>query len=428
MPVAAQEQHQHKEVTLELIAEGLTAPVDLDVPPDGTGRRFVVDQVGMIWIIDAENNLLEQPFLDIRDRIVELKPEYDERGLLGLAFHPGYASNGRFFVYYSAPLREGAPEGWANTNHLSEFQVSADDANVADPGSERILLQIDEPQTNHNGGDVTFGPDGYLYLPLGDGGGANDEDMGHTEDIGNGQDLTKFLGKILRLDVDNGDPYGIPADNPFVNDENVPDEIWAWGFRNPWRATWDSQTGQYFVSDAGQEVWEEVNIVEGGQNYGWRLREGSHCFSVEHPKHNPFECQTTGVNGEPLQHPIIEHTHRVGLVIVGGYVYRGAALGSDFAGYYIFGDWSKEHGTPAGVLFMAERPPEDMQEPAMWKMSSVKATNTEHGDIGEYLLAFGEDDQGELYVLTSHTEGPTGDTGKVWKIVPAEGHQEESSS
>jgi glucose/arabinose dehydrogenase len=262
-------------VGLRLVADGLTSPVDLVPVPDGSGRMFVVDQVGLIRILRPDGTLASQPFLDLRDRIVKLSPSYDERGLLGLAFHPDYAHNGRFFVYYSAPLRPGAPAGFNTTSTVSEFHVSASDPDRADTGSERVLLQVDKPQSNHNAGTLLFGPDdGDLYISIGDGGGANDVGLGHVDDWydanagGNGQDVTQnLLGNILRIDVDSGDPYGIPADNPFVGRPGL-DEIYAYGFRNPYRMSFDmGGTHRLLVGDAGQGRWEEVSDVTRGGDY-----------------------------------------------------------------------------------------------------------------------------------------------------------------
>jgi glucose/arabinose dehydrogenase len=255
-------------VGLKLLAEGLTAPIALVPAPDLSGRRFIVDQIGVIWILTSEGKLLGQPFLDLRDRLVQLDPQYDERGLLGLTFHPGFGSNGRLFVYYSVPLRSSAPSDWDHTNRLSEFKVSADDPNRADPASERILLQMNHPYMNHNGGTVAFGSDNMLYLSVGDGGNKNDIGIGHTPKIGNAQDITKLLGKILRFDVDRGDGKGPARDNPFRSKPGR-DEIFAYGFRNPYRFSFDmGGSHQLFVGDAGQNLFEEVSIVTKGGNQG----------------------------------------------------------------------------------------------------------------------------------------------------------------
>lgn len=195
---------------LDLVADGLTAPTDLASPDDGSGRMFVTEQTGAVRVIDATGALLDEPFLDVSERMVTLMENYDERGLLGIAFHPDYSENGRLFVYYSAPLRDEAPDGWNNTTVLAEYQVS-DDENVADPESHRIVIEIDQPQFNHQGGHLAFGPDGYLYLPLGDGGAGNDVGEGHTPNIGNAQDRSNLLGSILRLDID-AEGTGLTAD------------------------------------------------------------------------------------------------------------------------------------------------------------------------------------------------------------------------
>ncbi len=331
------------EVNLKLVAEGLTAPVGLVPAPDNSGRLLVVDQSGVVYILTKEGKLLADPLLDLEDRMVKLQTNYDERGLLSLAFHPNYKSNGRFFVYYSAPLRASAPQDWNHTSHVSEFTVSASNPNRADPQSEKVLLQIDEPQFNHDGGQLLFGPDGYLYISVGDGGGADDEGVGHPP-MGNGQDITTALGAILRIDVDNGDPYAVPSDNPFVGKEGL-DEIYAYGFRNPFRMSFDAGGDhQLFVGDVGQNLWEEVDIVTKGENYGWNIKEGTHCFDPQNPDQSPEECADKGSRGEPLVDPILEYPHPslpdgIGLSVIGGYVYRGASL-PQFKGKYIFGDWS----------------------------------------------------------------------------------------
>ncbi|MBS3784506.1 MAG: PQQ-dependent sugar dehydrogenase, partial [Anaerolineae bacterium] len=269
---------------LELAAEGLTAPVDMGTAGDGSGRLFIVDQIGLIRVLTAEGELLDEPFLDIRDRMVRLNPGYDERGLLGLAFHPDYETNGLFYVYYSAPLRAGAPSGWNHSSHLSSFAVSGENENRADAASEQVLLQVDQPQGNHNGGEIAFGPEGYLYVALGDGGAANDVGTGHVEDWyeanqgGNGQDVEEnLLGSILRIDVDGAHPYAVPQENPFA-DNGGQGEIWAYGFRNPYRFSFDAEGDrELFVADVGQNLWEEVSIATEGGNYGWNVREGTHC-------------------------------------------------------------------------------------------------------------------------------------------------------
>jgi glucose/arabinose dehydrogenase len=412
-------------IGVELVAEGLAAPMYL-AAQDAGPRLFVVDQAGLIRVI-ADGQLVEQPFLDLRDRMVTLNPGYDERGLLGLAFHPDFAENGRFFVYYSAPLREGAPAGFDHTSHLAEFHAGGD-ANLADPASEMILLQIDEPQSNHNGGGLAFGPDGYLYVALGDGGGANDVDPGHVDDWydanagGNGQDIAaNLLGSILRLDVNSGDPYGVPADNPFVGQANALPEIYAYGFRNPYSFSFDRQTGELYAADAGQDLWEEVDRVVKGGNYGWNVKEGAHCFNAANPSSPLDGCPDATPDGVPLIDPVIEYPHinnpsaaGLGLVSVGGFVYRGSQIPA-LTGRYIFADWSTSWDQPDGTLLVATPAAE-----GPWSFQELAVQGQENGRLGQFVRGFGEDGEGELYVLVSGMAGPAGDTGKVYKLVPAQ--------
>ena len=402
-------------VGLKLAVDGLTAPMEYISSGDSTGRMFVVDQIGIVQIVTPEGKLLKDPFIDLSDRLVSLSGSYDERGLLGLAFHPNYTENGRIFVYYSAPLRPGAPQGWSATNHLSEFQISKNDPNKADISSEKVLLQVDKPQMNHNGGTIAFGPDGYLYLPLGDGGGANDVGEGHSPG-GNAQDTSKMLGKILRLDVDNktGGPYGIPIDNPFVGKAGFLPEIWALGLRNPWRISFD-QEGRLFVSDAGQNLWEEVDIVEKGGNYGWNIREGTHCFDPQNPDQSPTTCPDKSLRGEPLIDPIIEYGHDGRTVVVGGYIYSGNDL-PELKGSYVFADWSSSFSNGDGTLLMAKP-----SKNHLWDVSEIAIAGNANSRVNAFIRSLRQDDYGELYVLTSDYAGPQGDTGKIYKLVSAEG-------
>ena len=246
---------------LEQIVDGLNSPVFATHAGDGSGRLFVVEKKGEIQVLDADG-LLKQPFLDIRKRVGSGS---SEQGLLGLAFHPNFGQNGRLFVYYT--------DKKGNTV-ISRFQANAE-RTEADPDSEVVLLTAEQPASNHNGGMLAFGPDGMLYAGLGDGGGANDE-------YGNGQKLSALLGKILRIDVDSGETYTVPADNPFTGQANARPETWAYGLRNPWRFSFDRQTGDLWIADVGQGDWEEVNFQpagsRGGENYGWSIMEGTHCF------------------------------------------------------------------------------------------------------------------------------------------------------
>ncbi|MGM0592748.1 MAG: PQQ-dependent sugar dehydrogenase, partial [Halobacteriota archaeon] len=328
-------------LAVEPVVTGLTSPVDI-AEPAGLDRRFVVDQIGVIHLHDEEG-LRERPYLDLRERIVT--PEgADERGLLGLAFHPDFGENGRLYVRYSAPTRSSTPAGYDHTFVLSEFTAEDATSNQVDVGSERTVLEIPEPQSNHNAGSVVFGPDGYLYVGVGDGGGANDSSDGHVGDWydgvrgGNGQDVTEnLLGSILRIDVDDregGRGYGIPDGNPLVGSDGL-DEQYAWGFRNPWRFSF-SDEGDLYVADVGQNEYEEVNLVEKGGNYGWNVKEGTHCFRAD-------SCPSETPDGEALVDPIIEYPHDApggptGIAVIGGYRYDGDAIPA-LAGSYVFADW-----------------------------------------------------------------------------------------
>lgn len=408
------------QIGLELIAEGLANPVFLTCAP-GSGELYIVDQIGKIFSLDPERGRKLEPFLDLSDQVVDLDPDYDERGLLGLAFHPYFESNHRLYVFYSAPLRDGGPRGWNCTNHLVEYRMTSGSTRAVDPSSRRVLLTIDKPQMNHNGGHIAFGPDGYLYVPLGDGGGSNDQGRGHHPEKGNGQDTMTFLGKILRIDVDgrsDGKEYGIPEDNPFVNGGGLP-EIYAYGLRNPYHIAFDAG-GEHslFTGDAGQVQWEEVDIIEKGGNYGWNIKEGSHYF-------NKDDNSSSVLIEEPsadLIDPIVEYPNLankmggMGAVVIGGYVYRGSMI-PFLKGRYLFGDFTGKSGTPDGRIFVAS-PPES--GPGKWVMDELAVAGRKGGKLGEYLLSFGQDDDNELYVLSSDTEGPEGRSGRVHKIVPAE--------
>jgi glucose/arabinose dehydrogenase len=430
-------------IGLDPVAQGFTAPVQVVSAPDVSGRLFVLDQAGQIWVIASNGTLLQEPFLDIADRLVELSPGFDERGLLGLAFHPDYAQNGRFFVYYSAPLREGAPQDFDHTSRISEFSVSSQNPDRADLDSERIILEVDQPQSNHNGGTLFFGPeDGFLYISLGDGGAANDAGLGHVEDWyefsegGNGQDVTQnLLGSILRIDVDTGDPYGIPQDNPFAGREGL-DEIYAYGLRNPYRMSFD-RAGEYglLAVDAGQELWEEVNIIVKGGNYGWNVKEGTHCFDTRLVLLRSAllrlaklrlaaleQCPgTVGSNhpdeGALLIDPVVEFANSkqadgLGLTITDGFMYRGLAL-SGLQGRLVFSTWSTTFAEPRGRLFYAI--PADT---GLWPIGELIPAQPIEGTVGHFILGMGQNDEGELYIATSDESGPVGQTGRVYKLIP----------
>lgn len=341
-------------MTLESVAEGFTRPVYVTHAGDGSGRVFVVEQRGRIYILRGTQRE-EQPFLDIESRVGS---RGNEQGLLGLAFHPRYTENGQFFVNYT---------NLEGDTVIARFQASGD---TADPNSETILLQIDQPYPNHNGGQVAFGPDGYLYIGTGDGGSSGDP-------LDAGQRLDTLLGKILRIDVDQGVPYAIPPDNPWASGNGGLPEIWAYGLRNPWRFSFDRATGDLYIGDVGQNRVEEISFqaagTPGGMNFGWRITEGSDCFRGQ-------DCNTTG-----LVPPIAEYDHSKGCSVTGGYVYRGEAF-PQLQGVYFFGDFCSQliwalHRDAAGNWAMAELP-----------------------KSGAAISSFGEDEAGELY-LTSLQDG-----------------------
>jgi len=333
------------------VISGVTQPVDLTSAPDGSGRLFILEQPGLIRIAQS-GSLLPEPFLDIRDRVVS---SGTEQGLLGIALHPDYAQNGFFYLNYT---------GARGDTVIARYNVSADNPDQADAGSEMILLGVEQPFGNHNGGGMVFGPDGFLYISLGDGGSANDPH-------GNGQSLDTLLGKLLRIDVDGEDPYAIPPDNPYVNGDGR-EEIWAYGLRNPWRFSFDRLTGDLYIADVGQNQWEEIDFQmagePGGANFGWDFREGSHPFKGQPPA------------DLELIDPIFEYQHGLGCSVTGGYVYRGQAL-PEFHGIYLFSDYCS--GRVWGLLRDAG---------GAWQSQELF-------QMGLTVSAFGEDAEGEIYMM-----------------------------
>jgi len=406
------------DVKVEALATGLQAPVDLKESPDGTGRIFIMEQTGTIVVVNADGTVRPKPFLDLSAKIVTQYVRFDERGTLGLAFHPDYKKNGKFYVYSSRDtVREKESlthEIFGNhTAYLSEFTVS-DNPNVADAGSERVLMMIEQPQFNHNGGALEFGPDGNLYIALGDGGFADDWGWGHNKKTGNAQDLSNLLGKILRIDVNSkgeGLEYGIPADNPFVKKEGARAEIFAYGFRNPWRMTFDTGGDrQLFVADVQQNSYEEVDIVTSGGNYGWRVMEGNQCFDYLNPNDHLKSCDNANMIA-----PIIEYNHCVkfkgkdcfGVNVIGGAVYRGSHKA--WQGKYVFGDWSMTFGGSSGRLYVAT------ESGGKWGFERANVTNN---GFKTHVLAIKQDLKGNVYALTSDSMGPFGSRDTVYKIVP----------
>jgi glucose/arabinose dehydrogenase len=345
-------------------------PIFLTYPPDGTNRIAVMSQYGKILVF-ANDQSVEEPevLLDIVER-VEYKDRENEEGLLGMAFHPKFKQNGELFVYYTS-------KGGKNSV-ISRFRMSKDDPKVADPKSEEKLLEIKQPFWNHNGGTIVFGPDGYLYVGMGDGGAANDPE-------GNGQKMDTLLGKILRIDVDHkdsGKPYAVPKYNPFVDADGARPEIWALGIRNVWRIAFDRATGKLWAGEVGQNTWEEVMLIERGGNYEWNIREGFHKFTEFKGPKAPPPAKTYG----KMIPPIFEYHHDIGKSITGGNVYRGKAV-PELVGKYLFADYI------SGQVYVLT------YDEAAGKTTAVH----EIGMKQQPVFSFGEDEAGETYFMT--TEG-----------------------
>jgi len=436
--IAAQAMNRLKSVDLQMVADNFTSPVGVVAEP-GSERLFVIDQVGKIWIIDKAGNKIATPFIDIASRMISLMPGYDERGLLGLAFHPNYASNRKFYLFYTAPPppggpttdagNTGLPKVWNNTTRISEFLASSSNANVADMNSERIILEEPHPQFNHNGGTIAFGADGYLYISIGDGGNKNDIGPGHVEDWyafnagGNAQDIEQnLLGNILRIDINStsdGKAYSIPSDNPFVG-KTGRDEIYAYGFRNPFRFSFDMGGSRRLISmDAGQSRYEEIDVVEKGNNYGWNVKEGDECFNAANEFLEVEDCPNVDPLGNRLIDPVIQVNNWLNpeggraTTIIAGEVYRGNSI-PGFHGKYIFGTFSQTPTTANGELFIA-----NPAGAGPWDYQEIQLASHPN-DIGYYLKGFGKDLQGEVYLTVSSILGPAGSTGKVFKLVPAQ--------
>jgi glucose/arabinose dehydrogenase len=413
-------------VDIQQVGGAFVSPIGLVAAPDNSGRLFVIDQVGKIWIIESSGNQLPTPFMDVSSMLVTLSPGYDERGLLGLAFHPQFTTNRKFYIYYQLPPRPGGPTpttSWNNFSRISEFQASAANNNIADMSTERILLEMDDPQSNHNGGTLAFGADGYLYIAIGDGGAANDVAPGHVDDWyvanagGNGQDVdANLFGNILRIDVNSGSPYGIPPDNPFVG---VPgrDEIYAYGFRNPFRMSFDmGGNHDLFAGDAGQVLYEEINLVTKGGNYGWNVKEGKICFNAANNDTAFASCPTADNLGRTFTNPVVIINNTANpaggraLTVIGGNVYRGNDIPA-YQGKYIFGSFGQTGMAPDAELFIAT--PAGQSD---WNWEEINIVSHAN-DLGYYLKGFGQDNKGEIYLTLSSNLGPSGTTGKIFKLV-----------
>ncbi|PSP91187.1 sugar dehydrogenase [Halobacteriales archaeon QS_4_66_20] len=426
------ERGQGPTITLEPVVEGVTFPTGLAFLPNGD--HLVADRFGVV-MRHTGDGLIERPFLDLRDRI-DLDPE-GEKGLLGMALHPEFADNRRFYVRYSAPRREWMDERRSHTAVLSEFEVTADLTGVV-PDSERIVLEIPEPGAQHNAGDLAFGPDGYLYASLGDGQRSDLDEKATGEDTfwwyeqGTAAQNTEdnLLGGILRIDPD--DPsgnreYGIPSDNPLVG-ERGREEYYAWGLRNPFRISFDGE--DLYVGDVGEHTRESVYLVEAGDNCGWPVLEGSSCsppaplgqsladnpLNVFNPRTwqtqvnriSPYKvCPTPDGGSRDFRAPIVEYLRPGSRAVTGGFVYRGDRI-PELQGQYVFGDF-----IPPAPLFAAGRPGDGSRP---WPLQELVVDDTDSGRVNELLISFARDSDGEVYLLTA--QGGEG-TGKVRRLAPA---------
>jgi Glucose / Sorbosone dehydrogenase len=442
-PIRAPRRDSHIHIGLQPVADGLVSPVTGAFAPGVDSRPYVADQLGKIWSIDitARHEEHRRPFADLTGLVVRLGDiipgnRYDERGLLGLAFAPDYQQNGLVYTYLTEPWTRPADfstqpgdrrtcDAWLPLeprpcqNVVLEWRVHnpADPNTTIDMSTGRELLRIDKPQYNHNGGALAFGPDGMLYISVGDGGFGDDQGPGHVPE-GNAQSLApgNVLGKILRIDPHrhnsaNGH-YGIPSDNPFVGRPGA-DEIFAYGFRNPYRMSFDTNSGQLWVGDVGQNDIEEVDIVRAGGNYGWHVKEGTFKFHPGAPlnPHDGFVSANTPGQPAGLIDPVAEYDHTAphgtieqGEAIIGGFVYRGSAVPA-LAGRYIFGDYSRVFAAPEGRLFVMCDSPD---------VTHRVCNLMPH--LGLALFGFARDASGELYVLGNKTGVVAGQTGTVERI------------
>lgn len=436
------------------VASGMVAPNWGIAAPGDSKHLFVTDTVGQIWAINL-NTKTKNLVLNVAKRLVPLGKfnnlGYDERGLLGVAFHPRYQENGLFYTYTSEPVRKSEKTDFPlhgfptvptpdSRSVITEWKMldPAAAKPQADVNSRRVVIRIDQPQFNHKGGGLNFGKDGLLYISLGDGGNAEDEGDGHHPDTGNGQDRSTVLGKLLRINpLGHGAPnkqYSVPKTNPFTSgaggklgcDDGICDEIWAYGFRNPFRFSFDSALGTLVVGEVGQYSVEEIDVVVKGGNYGWNVKEGRFFFQPNADK-QAFISDTNclGVDTTGLLDPVAQYDHfrtasiPEGLAIVGGFVYRGNAL-PELKAKYIFGDYSQQFAQASGRLFYINASNLQNAAPNSRTIRELRIQNREN--LGLALFGFGQDSAGELYVLGNTTGVPTltdaGKTGVVMKLVP----------
>ena len=386
---------EEKNLSSVLIADGYKKPVFITSYPNNAKLLYIVEQAGLIKLIN-DGKKLSRPFFDINKRVVNPNRPGDERGLLGFVFHPDHINNGKFYINYMD-----------NDGYTIVSEFSTNSELRANHKSERIILKLKQPYGNHNGGDIQFGPDGYLYISIGDGGKAGDP-------LNAGQDLSSLFGKIIRIDIEQK-PYGIPKSNPFFGQKDKREEIWAWGLRNVWRFSFDKQTGDKYLADVGQNKWEEVNFEpassKGGLNYGWRIMEANHCYD---PKEN---CPTEGLIKPIIEYPndanhpafafrIIEElsfseTDVEGCSVTGGYVYRGQKIKS-IEGQYIFGDYCSGNIWTLKVV----------NGKAINFKNRTEEINIGGGEFTTYISSFGQDSDGEIYIIDYN--------GGIYKLIESD--------
>lgn len=391
------------QLCLEEVANGLRNPLAMVHANDGTHRFFIAEQVGLVWTYLPDRSRLAKPFLNISAAVLTSPWEGDERGFLGLVLHPYFKFNGKLYVYYSVEV------DFEEKIRISEFRISASDMNAVDHSSERIILEVDEPSSNHNGGQLLFADDGYLYIFTGDGGMAGDP----FGKFGNSQNKSALLGKVLRIDVDNNDRgplYTIPPDNPFIHEPQARPEVYAYGVRNMWRCSVDrgdpitrEGKGRIFCGDVGQNKYEEVDIIEKGKNYGWRAKEGFSCYDKK-------LCANSSL-GDVL--PIYAYPHKMGKSVTGGYVYRGCEY-PNMNGMYIFGDFM------SGRLMILQ----ENKRTRQWDYNEICMGTGQTcmfpgliNNYYQYIISFAEDEAGELYFMSTGVPSATSYSGVVYKLV-----------
>lgn len=413
-----------------VVMANLVSPIDIATIPDESGRRLILDQSGVVHLLLPDDTLAEKPFLNIQDRLLPLRQDFEERGLLGMAIHPDYRSNGKVFVTYSAPLAEDAPRNWNHTRIVSEFTVAPDNDNRLDPDSERVLIRQHWPSRKHNGGALAFGPKGYLYIGFGDGGGIHGVGAETLNDAysvpdnrlhwdSTAQDLQSLYGKLLRIDVNAGFPgYAIPQDNPLVGTLGR-NEIYAWGFRNPYRISFDpDNSGALYITAVAETLWEAIYRVDKPGNYGWPLKEATHCFDRTRPLDPPEDCpdNAPSASAEKLLNPVVEYpnmsVHRegskvkkvgVGTAVVGAVMHRETEPAS-LHNKLLFADWSLDFRKPSGQLFSATE-----SQSSLWEFERI-------ANVDSRIIGLVQDSDNRKYVLTNDNFGPYGNTGKVWLL------------